>query len=483
MDNRTGHIGLRSISIFSKIGYGAGNYAYGLVSQVVSSYLVFYATAVLGLPGSYIGIAVSISVIWDAITDPIMGYISDNTRLRKFGRRHFYILIGSFTLGISNYLLWVVPNGLTNQMKLVWILVFLMMLKTAQTVYTTPYTALGAELSTDYNERTSIQGIRTIFFLIGLLFASVMGMAIFFKPTPQFPQGQLNPIAYRNIGLTSSIMAVVFGLICYFSTKRYIPFLPKAGDTRDDYKKGGLIGLYKAFKSALGNRQFKYVMLAYLFTNISSAIVTTLGLHIFTYTFNMKSQHVALVVGALFVMSIVSQPVWVAISKRFDKKPSVILGLVFCVVGCILFLIMVLMRDAINGNFVYILPAALLIGFGTGGLFSLPLSMVADTIDVEEFNTGLRREGIYYGCMTLGYKLSQSAAIFIMGLLLDIIKFDASLPVQSETTALSLGLILPIGSIISFALALFSYLKYDLDKEKIRDIQHGIISRNNKTGM
>ena len=119
----------------SKIGYGAGNYAYGLVSQVVSSYLVFYATAVLGLPGSYIGIAVSISVIWDAITDPIMGYISDNTRLRKFGRRHFYILIGSFTLGISNYLLWVVPNGLTNQMKLVWILVFLMMLKTAQNVY------------------------------------------------------------------------------------------------------------------------------------------------------------------------------------------------------------------------------------------------------------------------------------------------------------------------------------------------------------
>src|SRR5690606_10192207 len=115
-------------------------------------------------------------------------------------------------------------------------------------------------------------------------------------------------------------------------------------------------------------------------------------------------------------------------------------GLVLCIVGCVILLIMVFIRHIVDGNYLYILPAAAIIGLGTGGLFSLPLSMVADTIDVEELRSGVRREGIYYGCMTLGYKLSQSITIFLLGILLDVIKFDANLPVQSESTILSMGL-------------------------------------------
>ena len=78
----------------------------------------------------------------------------------------------------------------------------------------------------------------------------------------------------------------------------------------------------------------------------------------------------------------------------------------------------------VSGNFLYLLMPAVLLGFGTGGLFSIPLSMIADTIDIEELNTGIRTEGMYYGCLTLFYKLSQSIAIFLLGFLLDIVKFD-----------------------------------------------------------
>lgn len=482
MDSNKRYVELKGIPIVNKVGYGAGNLGYGIITQVIATYLVFYATAVLGLPGGWIGTAVSISVIWDAITDPIMGYVSDNTRLKKFGRRHLYILIGSFLMAIFNYLLWSVPQGFSDHMKFLWILVMIIIVKTALTIYATPYTALGAELSTDYNERSAVQGIRTIFFLLGLLFASVMGMAIFFKPTPQFPQGQFNPLAYRNIGLVSSVIAVIFGLICYLSTKKYIPLLPKAGDPENGGRQRGVFGLYRAFISALANKQFKYVVLAYLFTNISSAIVNTMGLHVFTYTFNMTGGHVAIIVGTLFIISIVSQPLWVAISKRIDKKPSAMLGLVLCIVGCVILLIMVFIRHIVDGNYLYILPAAAIIGLGTGGLFSLPLSMVADTIDVEELRSGVRREGIYYGCMTLGYKLSQSITIFLLGILLDVIKFDANLPVQSESTILSMGLILPIGSIISFVLAMLAYSRYSLNEQKVNDIRCKIMSRDSKAG-
>ena len=213
------------IPIIDKIGYGIGNLSVGIAMQVVGTYLVFFSTVILNIPGYLVGLAVGISVFWDAITDPVMGYISDITHSKRFGRRHLYLIIGSLGVALSLTLMWIIPTQLSSSIKFALIFIDIILFKTFITIYVTPYTALGAELSSDYNERTSIQSIKTIFFLLGLAFVSVAGLYLFFQATPEYPHGQLNPASYRNIGYTSAIIILITSTICIFNTKKYIPTL------------------------------------------------------------------------------------------------------------------------------------------------------------------------------------------------------------------------------------------------------------------
>ena len=475
-DQRLGSSG--SIPLFDKIGYGAGNLTFGVVMQIISTYMVFYSTVILQIPGVVIGLVVSISVVWDAITDPLMGHISDRTSSEKYGRRHFYVLFGAFAIGVSNFFLWDLPQTWPLLWKTVFLVVLLMLVKTFTTIYSVPHTALGAELSDDYNERSSIQGMRTAFFVLGLFSANVMGMFLFFRPTAEYAQGQMNPLAYRNIGATASIIAVLFGLFCYFTTKKYIPYLPKRSE---DESAAGLKGLFQSIASAMKHADYRYIVLGYMFTNIATALIGAVGMHVFTYTFHFGNYGMALIFGVLFGTSILSQPIWVKISAKIDKKPAVLLGLVSSMLSGFYFLVLVFVREAVSGNPTWFLPFAVLAGFGMGGLLTMPLSMIADTIDVEELETGRRREGIYYGCLTLFYKLSQSIAIFILGIFLDLVKFDSQAAVQPQGTVVSLGLILAVGSILSVLLAIMSYRKYSLNREGILLVQQQLESKKEKS--
>lgn len=418
--------------------------------------------------------AVAISVIWDAFSDLIMGYFSDGNPIGKLGRRHPYILIGCFIAAFSNFILWRINPDLSTNLKFYWVFINVLLVKSALTIYVTPYNALGAELSDDYHERTSIQSVKTVFFLAGLFFATVAGMSLYFKPTLQYPLGQLNPEAYASMGVTASIIMLLCGILCFISTKKYIPILPKS-KIKEKKKSGEMLNLFTLFLSAMKNKDYMYVITGYLFTNISSALIGTIGLHVFTYTFHLDNKGIALVIGVQFFVSIICQPVWVLISNRIDKKPSVMLGLVISIIASIIFIGLVFYKNMILGSPIYILPFAILIGFGTSGLFSLPQSMVADTLDLEELNTGTSPAGIYYGSLTLFYKLSQSIAIFILGIVLDLVDFNPEVVIQEEHTVITLGLILSVGSLISFILALLCYSKYSLNKEKIEKVHEQIL--------
>ena len=472
MENNTINSKKNIVPLRNKIGYSFGNLGYGVIFQIIASYLIFYATAILKLSGSLVGIAISISVIWDSVSDPIMGHISDKTKMKYFGRRHFYILIGTVFVALLNLTIWNINPEFSNSVKFYMLLANILLIKTFFTIYFTPYSALGAELSSDYNERTSIQSIKTIFFLLGLLFSSAIVLVLFFKPTEQYPVGQLNPASYTSMAICTSIMMLVFGLMCFFSTIKYKSHPSFSPD--DITSKFNLKSSFIDFISVLKHRNYRVIVIGYLLTNISSALIGTIGLHIYTYTFLMSSNEIAIIAGTLLLVCVVTQPIWVMITKKIDKKPSVILGLSISLVACVVFIFFVIGKDFVRDNYLVLLLFSLLIGFGTAGLFSIPLSMVADTTDEDELNNGLRREGVYFGSLTFGYKLSQSIAILVLGIVLDTINFDANIAVQTNHVSTTLGLILPIGSIISFALAIFVYRGYSLSRKDVEDIQSKI---------
>jgi Na+/melibiose symporter-like transporter len=136
-------------------------------------------------------------------------------------------------------------------------------------------------------------------------------------------------------------------------------------------------------------------------------------------------------------------------------------------------------KDYVMGNALYFMPFAVIAGFGTGALITLPLSMIADVIDLDELNTGKRAEGSYYGFLTLFYKLSQSITLLLIGFILDLVKFDAGLSIQAESTVIILGLMLSIGSGLSFIAAFLSISGYNLNRARVEDIQKKIAEKLN----
>ncbi len=468
----------RSLPIFSKIGYGAGNLGFGIVFQCLAAYLLFYTTAVLGIRGRYIGTIMAVGILWDAITDPLMGYFSDITYSRKWGKRHLYLLFGIFGIAGFNILLWQINPTLTEGAKLMAILALFILLKTALTVYGTPYTALGAELTEDYNERTEIQSYKTIAFLIGLAFPMVAGLILFFRPTLNYPIGQLNPSGYRMMGVFTSLLMVITGIICFLTTYKYRHLQHGEVKKHTTTLKTSSV----SFLEALKNKFFLFIFLEYLFVNISSALIGSIGLHVFTYTFNLQSTQISIIMGAFFGASIVSLPFWLSVSKKTDKKPAMMSCIKLSLIASFVFFMAVLFREINILWEIALLPIVAALGFGSGGLIMFPPSMIADTIDYEELTNGYRSEGVYFGALTFGYKIIQSLVLFVVGFLLDLIGFNAAFSRQATHTSLMLGVILCMGSIFSFVMGYYFLSKYDLSKEDISRIQNELKKNLAKEG-
>jgi Na+/melibiose symporter-like transporter len=347
-------------------------------------------------------------------------------------------------------------------------MVSVLLTKTFLTIFITPYTALGAELSSDYNTRSMVQAIKTAFFLFAIVFATAGFMFVFFAPTPEFPMGQLNPRAYSRIAIFNTLIMLGTGAITYFSTRRFIrPIAPVNNHSADERR----LDFFKKMKFCLAQKDYRSVLLGYLFTNLGSAMMSTIGLHTFTYTFMLDNFQIGAVFGVQFTMSILSQPIWAKLGERLEKSKAVKLGLKISIVGCSLLLLATFFRNQVMEHYQFLFLYAIAVGFGTGGLFSLPLSMIADTVDVQEYHTGDRNEGIYYGMLTFGYKISQSLAILLLGFLLDLIRFDSSLAVQTTSTAMLLGVFLSLGSILAMVLANWAYRAYRLDAAEISRLQ------------
>lgn len=464
----------KMVPLGDKIAYGAGNLATGVAMQILGTYLVFYATAIHGLPGSFVGMAMGLSILWDALTDPLMGHISDRTDSRLLGRRHPYLLVGALGIALTNYLVWTIDPGLRAGVKLALISLYIVLFKSFMTVYVTPYTALGAEMSTDYNERTSIQGIKTVFFVLGLAFVSVAGLFWFFRPTASYPVGQLNPQAYSIMGLASSVIVILAALVCFVPTLKYVE--PIRRRTRPV---GGMVmpGLKSSLAHAFLNKPFRMVVFGYMFSNIASALLGNMGLIVFTYTFGLASRDIAFIIAVQFFCAMVSQSLWATLSRRIDKMPALALGFGLSILGSIYFTVLVFLHERVMGNALIFLPFALTAGTGIGALFTLPLSMVSDTVDLEEARGGVRLEGLYFGTLTLVYKLSQALVLVLIGLLLDLLGFNATLPNQRDGTLIALGLVLSLGSIAAFFGAIFSIRTYPLSEAVVAELREDIAAR------
>lgn len=428
------------LGFLTKTVYGVGQAAEGIKNFSFETFLFFYFSRVLGLSGSAAGAAVAIALVFDAVTDPLAGSLSDSFR-HKWGRRHPFMYAAAPPLALSYGLLFSPPAGLGSVGLFVWLTIFTILVRTSMTLYHVPHLSLGAELSNDYQERTSIVGFRVIFSALGSLAVAVLARTVFFTPTADLENGQLDAAAYPSFGWFFAGLMLVTILMSAAGTHSRIATLPKAPD---DPEPPSLGRVGRELREAFRNDSFRFFVTGIFIFFVARGVQLTLNLDMLTYFWNMKEKTMGVLVAMVFAFTL-GIPFWAAASRWLDKKPTILTGISS-------FSILILLPPLMKLLGLWPAPDSPLYAPGIIGMTALAAfggaagivaagSMMADIADEHELSTHRRQEGIFFGALSFSVKSSSGAGHLIAGLAMDAIAFPRQVTVAevAPETIRSLG--------------------------------------------
>jgi glycoside/pentoside/hexuronide:cation symporter, GPH family len=466
------------LKLGTKLAYGFGQAAEGIKNGVFAVFLFFYYVQVLGLSGTYAGLALGIALIFDAVTDPLAGSLSDNWRSR-LGRRHPFMYASAVPLAVAFFCLFSPPN-LSGFPLFLWLLVFAVLTRGAMTLYHVPHIALGAELSSNFHERTTVVAYRQFFSTFGQLVAYAIGFGVFFVATAQYPHGQFNIDAYSPFALLLALLMVLSIGTSAWGTRARIPFLPKATGPEEKLSVWGVLRRMGAeAKIALQNRSFRWLFVGVLIVFMMVGVDNALNLHMNTYFWELSSRDniaffaaypLGIMVGALFARRL---------NQLFDKKPSIVIGTGWWAACQIIPVVLRLMGWFPENGTPELVNTLVAVKFvqGLGVVQALVTfgSMVADIVDEHELATGRRQEGIFFASASFSSKFTSGIGSVIGGVALDLISWPRGTDVRVAAdvppeTLMWLGLI--YGPIVSgFAVvSVWCYSKYRLDRQRHTEI-------------
>jgi GPH family glycoside/pentoside/hexuronide:cation symporter len=401
-----------------KWSYAIGNMPFAVKDAAFVNFVVFYYTQVHGLSGTLAGLAMFFALTWDAVSDPIVGSWSDNFRSR-WGRRHPLLVAGGIPTALMFLALFTPPEQLGNTGTFVWLLAVSILLRTFLTIYFVPYAAMGAELSTDYDERTVIAKARiTMAWLAGMALPAI-GFIVFFGPTDGV-DGRLIADNYKNFGLLCAIVAGVAAVVCIVGTRSVIPRLPKARGQRKFSWRDPLKDLLLVFE----NRNFRISMGANLAFGLSAGVFTTLSLYLGTYFWEFSADQLAGAVVPMATATLAAFLVLNRLGQRFDK-PHLLAA------SC--FLLALNSAWFLGGRRLGLLPEnghpmiyfLFLLNTGIGvfmivGMQVLAASLSADILDEQELATDRRQEGVVFAAGAFVQKATTGAGALLAGIVIDL---------------------------------------------------------------
>lgn len=469
----------RRLPVGKKLGYGLAAIAYSVPNQVMASFFLFYVTVVLHVSPMVAGVIVAISVIWDAVTDPWVGHISDRTQSARFGRRHLYLIIGGIGTAVGMVLLWSISPSASEVYKIIMLLVLVLFTKTMLTFYGAPYFAIGGVISNNYDERSSIQSYRAAFHILGMIIAVAGMTVIFFKSTAEYPKGQLNPDAYPAMGYTVALITLVIAAIS-------VVILPKDRKQPSQPAEQQKSKIWSLAFDSLKNANLRAIIIMIFLIEIAFQVSISIGFHVSTYTYNLTGPQIGMVGLTVLVFSILSQPIWVHLSRRLEKKKALLWGMLFGIGGFSATPIAFVGLEWLPLNHpqtvTYMVIFSVIAGIGNGAFMSLPFSMVADATDQGEIETGQRQEGLYFGLYNFAYKAGISISVLIGGILLDMIGFDSKLAEQTVETTYNLAMV-PTWLLLALSpLIYWSASKYQLDRKTHNEVLATLEQREATSG-
>ncbi len=380
----TGHEGL---SFRAKIAYGLSDLGITLPLSSIAFFLLYFYTDVIHFSPMLAGTALLVAKAWDAVSDPLMGQISDTTKSR-WGRRRPYLLFGALPYALLFILIWTPQAGSGTVINYLLVITLFILFFTASTVVTVPYNALLPELALSPHERTKLTAYRQPFSVIGWVAGSALVLPL---------------VAALGGGRQGYIfMACIFGAVAL------VVFLITAYSVREraDFSQKDPLPISRSFILTAKNGPFWWFIGAYSLVSLGYTILS--GVLIFYAKYWLLNEGLfTVMMGIVMGVLLISIPLWVWISGKIGKKEAFLIGIVVLIVSAaaIFFL------PPTGGLFLFLLMG--LAGIGTGAYFLFPYSILPEIIDYDELTSGTRREGAYFGIAFLIFKISIALAPFI----------------------------------------------------------------------
>lgn len=455
-----------------KIAFGLGMLANQMFPAALGIFMVVLVES-LGMPTWMWGILFFLPRILDAFFDPIMGFISDNTR-SEWGRRRQYVFLGSVMMGISFVVMWQLYREDTVNYNFTFFLIWSTIFYFGLSIFSVPYVAMGYEMSDDFHERTQIMAISQ---WIGQ-WAWVIA--------PWFWVVMYDPSWFPNADTATRTLAVWVGISCMILAMMPAIFITSKSTKNDDTLKpltyktigGSLKEIFSSFVEAFANKPFRKLCIAtFLIFNAFNTVAGFTFFIVVYYLFDGKTADAGIwptlfgSVGALSTTFMVIPTVaW--ISKKMEKKRAFLVCQGISIFGYIL--LWFLFIPGKPYMFLFALP---FFSFGIGSLFTLMMSMTADVCDMDELASGKRREGIFGAIYWWMVKFGFAIAGLLTGVLMSAVGFEAGAETQAEGAVTGLRLFFSGIPILGTLIAIWVMWNYDLTEEKARAIKKELDAR------
>lgn len=474
------------LGTWTKVSYGVGQVAEGLKNTAMATFVLFYYNQVLGLSGTLAGLALGIALVFDALTDPLAGSVSDNLNSRM-GRRHPFIYAAALPLAVAFFLMFFPPADSLGQWGLfAWLTVTVVLTRAAMTLFHVPHIALGAELSDDYEERTTVVSYRYFFSTFGGLLVYVLGFGVFFV---EARGGQVESSNYAPFALTIAVIMAVTVLWTGLGTRSRIPYLrvPEPEPPRSAVQT--LARVFRDTGIALRNRTFRWLFGGVLLVFVMVGVDTALNLYMFNYFWELTAGQTLWLFLALPLGALLGAPFTRVLHRYINKHTTVLLGtswFAICELTPVLLRLVGWFPE--NGSpWVFVILLVLRFVMGVGAIQSNVSfnSMMADIADQHELDTGKRQEGIFFGAISFSAKGTSGLGNLVAGVGLDVIAWPRGAAVRSAAdvapdTIVHLGIL--YGPLVAaFAVvSVWCLSHYDLTRERHAEIQAELAERRRR---
>ncbi|MDR1389543.1 MAG: MFS transporter [Treponema sp.] len=439
----------KKLSVPQKLGFGIFDLGGNMLFTVMGFWCLKYLTDVAGLTACLAGTAIMAGKVWDAVTDPVMGFISDRT-VTRFGRRRPYLLFGALPMMLSMWLFFSAPGVASPLLLTLWAAGTLMLVNTVSTVLNIPYSSLTPELTSDYHERTSLNGYR-----FGCaVFGTIIGAAAVLPLAQALGGGKTG---WSLMGLVLGALAMIAALITFFGTRE---------------KRGWNVpteGFFATYFAVFTNKPYVVLFLSYALHMMGITFLQSILAYYMQYLYPFEFSFwgldsTTLALAVLLFTAMIFIPVSVAVSKHIGKKRSY--QICFVIMGSACLLVASIGHLLSPRLFLLLLAYA---GTGVGFSYAAPFAMVPDAVEYDAVLTGERKEGAYYGIWTFISKTGVSLSVFVSGLILGFGGYTAN-AVQTGAAKLAIRIIIgPLPAFI-FLCAFLLMQRYTLDETVYRKI-------------